>query len=120
MSIRILVVEDEAVPGLLLKKKLTREGFDVLGPITSGEEAIESALENPPEVIIMDIVLSGRMTGMEAAKEIHKQLDEVRFVFISGYNYSDVAKYAEEIPGSKVLSKPYTSGDLMKSIHDLL
>ena len=69
---KILVVEDEALTGMELEKKLVQWGYDVVGIVSSGEDAVEKALELEPDLILMDILLKGYMNGVEAAKIIKK------------------------------------------------
>lgn len=53
----VLVVEDDPVVALCLKRVLTQHGFEVLGPVGSGNEAFRLAEQRPPEVILADIGL---------------------------------------------------------------
>jgi|GEM_PF-6953116 len=53
---KILVVEDEALTGMELEKKLVQWGYDVVGIVSSGEDAVEKALELEPDLILMDYI----------------------------------------------------------------
>ncbi|MDZ4171308.1 MAG: response regulator, partial [Methanobacteriaceae archaeon] len=67
---KILVVEDEAITSLELTRMLKRWGFEVVGDVVSGQEALDMAINLKPDLIIMDIHLKGNMSGVDAAKEI--------------------------------------------------
>jgi CheY-like chemotaxis protein len=74
---RILIVEDEHIIAWDLERRLTRLGYAVLGIVSSGQDAIEKALELRPDLILMDIRLPGNMDGIEAAERIRAQLQTV-------------------------------------------
>ena len=70
-SKRILVVEDEAVSAMELKATLRELGYEVLGIVKNGEEAVRRAGELLPDLILMDIALP-EMDGIQALKAIRK------------------------------------------------
>ena len=59
MSARIMVVEDEHIVALNLKKKLTHLGYEIVGLAASGSQALEKVSANRPDLILMDINISG-------------------------------------------------------------
>ncbi|HLP45428.1 MAG TPA: response regulator, partial [Candidatus Kapabacteria bacterium] len=65
---KILVVEDEGVLAMGVQKKITTLGYTVTGIALSGEEAINMAAEQEPDLVLMDIKLAGKMDGVEAAQ----------------------------------------------------
>ncbi|NYB51522.1 MAG: PAS domain S-box protein [Methanobacteriaceae archaeon] len=66
----ILVVEDEVVEAMNLKKSLQSMGYNVLHIASSGREAITQARNLKPDLILMDVILEGDMDGIEASKVI--------------------------------------------------
>ena len=73
---KILVVEDEVVIAMRLKQMLTKMGYNVIGVSYSGEDALEKVRSLRPEIILMDIILSGKLDGAAQRKQRH--------LFISG------------------------------------
>ncbi len=69
---RILVVEDDPFISDKLEIQLADWGYDIVSIISSGEEAVDMAAQLLPDLIIMDIMLSGDMDGIEAARIIHE------------------------------------------------
>ena len=67
---RVLIVEDDLIISLTTEKMVEKLGYQVVGSVTSGEEAVRAAQENRPDVILMDIRLNGSMDGIEATQEI--------------------------------------------------
>ncbi len=72
-DIRILVVEDERIVAEDIKRSLQGIGYTVVGIESSGEGAIKKAEESKPDLVLMDIVLKGKMNGIEAAEILMKK-----------------------------------------------
>ncbi len=72
---KILVVEDEAIILLQLEEILHAIGYTVAGLAASGEDAIEKARRLKPDLVLMDIVMPGKLNGIEAAKIITEELE---------------------------------------------
>src|SRR5271168_5173649 len=79
---QILVVEDEMIVALDLEVCLTAMGCGIAGVATTGEEAVRSARELRPDVVLMDIWLGGRVDGIQAAEEIRKETN-IPLVFLT-------------------------------------
>jgi CheY-like chemotaxis protein len=82
---KILVVEDEAIILLQLEEILHTIGYVVAGLAASGEDAIEKARRLKPDLVLMDIVMPGKINGIEAAKIINEELD-IPVVFLTSYS----------------------------------
>ena len=72
---RILVVEDEAIVSMNLRRMFEHLGYAVVDVVDSGEEAIERAADLSPDLILMDIRLAGVIDGIEAAEQIRDRFD---------------------------------------------
>jgi PAS domain S-box-containing protein len=71
---RILVVEDSGVISAIIRKTLLTMGYQVVAIADNGPDSIAKATQLRPDIVLMDIVLKGKMTGIEAAKEIRRNL----------------------------------------------
>jgi len=111
MSARILVVEDEIIVAMDIRRRLEKMGYGVVGNEVRGEEAIRTAFEARPDLILMDIKLKGEMDGITAAARIHDSLD-TPIIFLTAYSDRpslDRAKITE--PFGYVL-KPFEEREL--------
>jgi len=72
-SIRILVVEDEAVVARDLQTRLTRLGYTIVDTTARGDSAIVLAEKHNPDLVLMDIRLQGEMDGIAAAHVIRNR-----------------------------------------------
>ena len=72
MKKNILIVEDQVIVAMTIETQLIELGYGISGITASGEEAIQMARDLQPDLILMDIDLSGRIDGITAAREIKK------------------------------------------------
>jgi len=117
-KIKILIAEDEAIIAQCLKMELELHGYDVCKFVAEGEEAIETAKEEKPDIILMDINLSGKMDGIEAARQIIA-LKEIPIIFMTGFNDTNIIKKAKEINPVAYLEKPIEVYEVIPIIESL-
>src|SRR5690349_7070554 len=80
----VLVVEDESIVSKDIQHSLKKLGYHVVGAASTGEQAVELAIEHMPDIILMDIVLKGEMNGIEAADKIRKDTN-IPVIFLTAY-----------------------------------
>jgi CheY-like chemotaxis protein len=114
MAVRILLVEDEAITAMDLQRKLEFWGYDVVGVAYSGETAVELAEKHHPDLILMDIILRGSLTGVDVAKEIRGL--EIPVVFISAHSEDSTMEKAREVEPYGYLIKPFDEKELLFTI----
>jgi PAS domain S-box-containing protein len=71
---RILVVEDSSFISTLIRKTLLTMGYHVVAVVDNGLESIAKTAELKPDIVLMDIILKGKMNGIDAAREIRQNL----------------------------------------------
>lgn len=82
-KIRVLLVDDHTILRDGIASILSHvEGIEVVGGLSSGEEAVNSFMLYKPHIILMDIVMSG-MTGLEATRWIKEQDNDIKVIIIS-------------------------------------
>jgi len=84
---KIQIVEDEEDVAEILQKLITGIGHIVVGSSPSGKDAIFSAGEMHPDLVLMDIELLGEIDGIETAKQL-KSLHNIPVVFVTA-SYDD-------------------------------
>lgn len=112
---RILVVEDEHIVAMGIKKMLKSLGYTVTGVASSGEDAISKAESTFPDVVLMDIMLKGDMDGVEAAREIRERFD-VPVVYLTAYSDNKILERAKRTEPFGYIVKPFEEKDLYGSI----
>ncbi len=111
----ILIVEDEGIIALDLKNKLENLGYRVTGLAASGEEAVEQAIQTPPDLILMDIRLKGKMNGIETAERIRARVD-APIVYLTAYADCDTLERAKITDPFGYILKPFDDQSLRSII----
>ena len=117
-KIKVLIVEDEAIFAMSIRRVLTMLGYEACGPISTGEEAVSWAKKENPDLIIMDVSLKGQMDGIEAAGEIRSEYN-VPIIFISGYQEDKLSEKAGSLEFSTYLIKPILPEDIKSAIEQV-
>jgi CheY-like chemotaxis protein len=105
MKKRVLIVEDEWMTSIFLKKTFELEGFEIIDTVSTGEESVELAKISTPDLILMDIHLAGKMDGIEAAESIKKEIN-TPIIFTSGYSDQSIKDAALALNPIAYLEKP--------------
>lgn len=115
MATNILIVEDESIVRKDIERSLTKLGYNVIAQADNGEKAIEMAKEHKPEIALMDIMLKGNMTGIEAANEIKKIID-IPVIFLTAYADEATLNKAKITEPHGYILKPFKEIDLHTTI----
>lgn len=102
---RVLLVEDDSMLSFMHKKILERMGHQVVATANCGEDAIAAAREHELDVILMDLILKGRMDGVETMISIGK-FSNVPVIYLSGNSYEDYKERAAQTNMIAFCSKP--------------
>jgi len=110
-AMRILVVEDESIVAEDLRDSLMSLGYAVPSVEAIGENAIKKAGEIRPDLVLMDIVLHGKMDGIEAAKNIHDRFD-IPVVYLTSYSDEQILERAKMTEPYCYIIKPFKEREL--------
>jgi two-component system, response regulator PdtaR len=113
-GMRILVAEDETIIRLDLKETLERAGFEVCGEARDGEEAVELAREEKPDLAVLDVKMP-RLDGIEAARRILAERP-IPIVMLTAYGHDELVARAVEAGVFAYLVKPFRESDLLPAI----
>jgi len=112
---RILIVEDESVVALDIDDHLQSLGYQVVGRATTGAQAVSLALEQQPDLILMDIKLKGDLDGVESAERILAQVD-IPIIFLTAYADTATLQRAKNIEPFGYILKPFEGRELFAQI----
>lgn len=116
---KVLIVEDEQIIAFDLRMTLKLAGYEVLPLASNADDAVEIALREKPDVILMDIQLDGEKTGIDAAEAILKEFD-VPILFQSGNNDIFQENSISEYPQCDIIIKPISDKKLIMMINSAL
>lgn len=112
---KILIVEDESLIAEEIRKRLLGLGYDIVGVVTSGLEAVKLASASSPDLILMDVRLRGDMDGIEAAAQIRRQR-EIPIIFLTAYADDETLERAKRIEPFGYILKPFRDQELVIAI----
>ncbi|NQT25971.1 response regulator [candidate division KSB1 bacterium] len=112
---KILVVEDELIVAEDIKVRLKNMDYEVLGTVASGEQAFEFVGQNKPDLVLMDILLQGKMTGIETADLLWKR-DSIPVIFVSAYADKETIEKVKKAEPFGLILKPFEDKELQSVI----
>ena len=102
---RMLIVEDEQDICDCLQQFFSMRGFSVISAF-SGEEALERLQENPPDVILLDILLPG-LSGIEVLRRVKKLHPRARVIVVTALDQADIRYQAQHYGAAAYITKPF-------------
>jgi two-component system response regulator LytT len=114
-KVNVLVVEDESIVSKDIQYSLKKIGYNVIGAAPTGERAVELAEELNPDIILMDIMLKGKITGIEASAQIKEKLN-IPVIFLTAYADENTLSKAKITEPYAYIIKPFKEIDLHTSI----
>ncbi|HXG46792.1 MAG TPA: response regulator, partial [Methylomirabilota bacterium] len=112
---RILLVEDDPSVAQLVERCLGNSGYAICAVVPSGEEAIREVARLQPDLVLMDVALSGAVDGIEAARRVR---DEHRtpVVFLTGLGDETTLERVQAAGAFGYLLKPFRPEEVRTSI----
>jgi PAS domain S-box-containing protein/putative nucleotidyltransferase with HDIG domain len=114
-KLRILVVEDESIVAMDIQHRLRKLGYAVVRVAPSGEEALAAARELAPDLVLMDIMLEGRMDGIETAAAI-REAQDVPVIYLTAYADEKTLARAKITEPFGYIIKPFEDREIHSSI----
>ena len=114
VDVKVLIVEDEAIVALDIKNRLEKLGYNPT-IASSGEDAIKMSAETCPHIVLMDIMLDGKMDGIETAVQIHKHID-IPIIYLTAYADDKTLSRAKITKPFGYILKPFEERELHSAI----
>ena len=119
-SIRVLVVDDNESFRRFVRATLSRRpGLQIISEASDGLEAVQSAQELQPALIVLDIGLPG-LNGIEAARRIRKLSPDSTILFLSQETSADIVQEALYLGALGFVTKAHAAGDLLAAVEAVL
>ena len=112
---KILIAEDDALIAQTLQNRLTAVGYDVVGCVASGEEALIETQRQHPDLVLMDMGLSGAMDGIATAHELRHRYN-IPTVYLTSKGDPETLARAKPTRPLGYLVKPYVKEDLLRTL----
>ena len=112
---KVLIVEDDFVVGTGFRDILLGFGYAVTGIVATRSEAVRLAKEDPPDVVLMDIMLGEGTSGIDAANDIRSLLS-IPVIFLTSYVDDDILRRARITDPFGYLLKPCHPREMFATI----
>ncbi|MBO3117080.1 response regulator transcription factor [Winogradskyella sp. DF17] len=117
-TIKLLLAEDEAALGLIIKESLETRDFDVV-LCEDGVKALEKYQTESPDVLVLDVMMP-KKDGFTLAKEIRAVDDTIPIIFLTAKSQTTDVVEGFSIGGNDYLKKPFSMEELIVRVHNLL
>ncbi|MBF0118293.1 MAG: response regulator [Desulfobacterales bacterium] len=111
---KIMIVEDDVLISKMLEISLQYMGYEITSIVNSGELAVKKA-EDRPDLILMDITLSGEIDGVEAANQIRTKF-KTPIIYLTALSDDEIFARARQTQASGYLIKPFQEAELKATI----
>jgi DNA-binding NtrC family response regulator len=114
MSVKVLIVEDEFIVANDLRVVLIQAGYKIIGIAASAEEADDHIQRDKPDIVLLDIQLKGKLTGIDLARKL--RAENIAFVYLSAYSNQKILEEAKTTEPYGFLVKPFRETDLLVAL----
>ncbi len=114
-KLSIFIVEDESIVSKDIQNSLIKLGYNVVGTASNGKDAIDKITETAPDLILMDIMIKGNMTGIEVSERIKEKMN-IPVIFLTAYADESTLSRAKITEPYGYILKPFKEIDLHSTI----
>ncbi|HEY3852774.1 MAG TPA: response regulator transcription factor [Verrucomicrobiae bacterium] len=118
-KISVLLVDDHQVVRQGLRALLSHaEDIEVVGEAEDGAQAVQMAAKNPPDIIVMDVVMPV-VNGLESTKQVLKRVPSTKVLILSSYSDDDYVQKLMDAGAAGYLGKQTAGDDLLVAIREI-
>jgi DNA-binding LytR/AlgR family response regulator len=114
-KLNIFIVEDESIVAKDIQNSLTKLGYNVVGFANNGKDAIDKITELAPDLVLMDIMIKGGLTGIEVSEKIKEKMN-IPVIFLTAYADEGTLSRAKITEPYGYILKPFKEIDLHSTI----
>src|SRR5579859_4171434 len=111
MNTKILIVEDQFIEANNLELILKKAGYRICPVARSVQEALKIIGQETPDLVLLDIMLRGPLTGIDLAKTLKKE--NIAFVYLSANSNKKIFTEAKSTKPYGFLVKPFREKDVL-------
>ena len=117
---KILVCEDQDSIRKMIEALVQARGYEVIA-VASGAKALDVAVTNPPDVVLLDLMLPGQYDGFEVCRRLREEHSTraIPVVIISALDDADSRSRATQAGATAYYTKPFSPIALLKEIDRL-
>lgn len=112
---KIVIVEDERIAAAYLKMIVEEQGWVVVGNVDNGVDALACVHKHNPDLVLLDIMIKGAMSGCEVAMHL-RTISDCSIVFTTAYADNEMICYAMDAKADGYIIKPYNEREIIATI----
>ena len=112
---KILIVEDESLVALNIENRLLDLGYEIADVVATGEEAIAAATASQPDLVLMDVKLTGEIDGIQAAEAIRDRCN-IPVIYLTAYGDEETLQRAKVTEPYGYIIKPFDAKELCSNV----
>ena len=116
---KVLIVEDETITAMGIRKDLEKNGNITTNIVSNAVDAVIAADKDKPDLILMDIMLKGKLSGIDAAGIITGRY-KIPIIYITAYQDDETYLTAHQTNPVKIIGKPYSKSELLDVVNQVL
>ena len=117
--VEVLICDDAAFMRMMLKDILGKNGHEIVGEGTNGQEAVDQYKKLKPDLVTMDIVMPEK-TGIDAVREIVAEDSNAKVVMVSALGQNAMVKEAIEAGAKDFIVKPFQADKVIQTVENVL
>ena len=114
-KVKVGIVEDEMIIASVIQDCLEKLNYEVVEPVISFNDAIEMLYTEQPDMVLIDIRISGNKDGIELAEYIRENYS-IPFIYLTANSDKETLTRAKKTNPNAYLLKPFTQSDLYTAI----
>jgi len=111
----VLIVDDSSMMRRILRNILTKNGFDVVGEASNGEDAVDKYKELRPDAVTMDFIMD-KMNGLDALRNIISINPNAYVIMVSSMGQEVIVRDAIVLGAKNFLLKPFNEQQVVEAI----
>lgn len=112
---KVLIVEDEQIVAMDLRRRLTNMGYQVAGTASNAAKALEVIQITQPDIVLMDIHIQGEVDGIELAATIYRT-SSIPVIYLTAFSEQSTINRAKSTKPYGYLLKPFSESELNATI----
>lgn len=119
MSKKILVVDDSYYMRTILKNMITDAGYEVVDEAANGQDAINLADKEKPDLITLDLILPDN-SGLDVLKKLRSSYPNIQVIVVSAVGQENIVQQALEVGAEAYIVKPFEEPKVVSTIKEVL